>query len=501
MNAEPELSRGEFQPTMPLAIAQITISADSPVPIYEQICRSLRSAISTGDLPIGTLLPTSREFAQTLRVGRNTVVSAYSRLVAEGYLVSKFRRGTRVAIPLQAAIQAAAFHEPPSETSIDDEHAEPLLDIGFAGRRALETSIHGERTALFGMNVPDATLHPRAVLQKLIADAFGRTHFGSADAQNDWRRFQSATANHFRQARGVRCEPHQVIPVAGVGAALDLSARLMLDPGHAVLVEDPAPNEVHAAFHSAGARLFALPSDANGADITRAKGPPPRLIYVSPSLSFPSGVQMPASRRTSLLETAQASCAAIFEYDGFAELLYTGSRLGAIQGQDNDGRVLYYASFKNTLGPHIRIGALIVPAHLADAFARMAHRSGCMPESFILAAIAEFMETGQYAMHVKKLRAIYARRLTLLVESCQTHLPEAIVSEPHGGTHVTLSLPARIAAENIAAAVAEHGLEAAPLARFSLRQQPANALVIGFGAALERQIESGIRRLAAFLRE
>lgn len=496
-----ETARSEFQPTLPLAISQITIAADSPVPIYEQICRALRMAISAGELPIGTLLPTSRELAQALSVGRNTVVSAYSRLVAEGFVVSKFRRGTRVAAPLQAASQAPVFHASHCEASADGDIADPLPDIGFAGQRALDAPDLSETAALFGINAPDNTLHPRGVLQKLIADAFGRTHFGSSDTQSDWRRYQAAVSSHFRQARGVRCEPEQVIPVAGVCAALDLTARLLLDPGHAVLVEDPAPDEVRAAFQSAGARLFPLPSDMSGADPSKTKSPPPRLIYVSPSVGFASGVQMTAMRRTAVLQSARDCAGAIFEFDGYAELLYTGSRLAAIQAQDDEGRVLYYVSFKNTLGPHMRVGALIVPPHLSDAFARMSRHAGCAPECFILAAIAEFVETGQYAMHVKKIRAAYAQRLKMVVDACQAHLPEAVIGEPRGGVHLTLTFPAHISAQHVTATAVEHGLAVAPLSRFSLRRQPPNVLVLGFGAMPDRLIEPNIRRLAHLARE
>jgi GntR family transcriptional regulator/MocR family aminotransferase len=492
--------RSELHPAMPLAISQISIAPDSPLPIYEQICRALRKAISVGDLPVGTLLPTSRELSQALGVGRNTVVSAYSRLVAEGFVVSKFRRGTRVAAPLQPS------NQPPSpemrgESSSGEGEAEPLVDIGYSGQRTLQGPDHTEYAPLFSIHAPDAVLHSRTVLQKLIADAFSRTHAGGLDGQGDWRRFQSAVASHFRQARGVRCEPGQVIPVTGVCAALDLTARLMLDPGHAVLIEDPAPDEVRAAFSSAGARLYALPSDSNGADILRAKSPPPRLIYVSPSLSFPSGAQMPTSRRTALLEAARASGSAIFEFDGYAELLYTGSRLGAMKGQDKEGRILYYASLKNTLGPHLRVGVLIVPAHLVDAFSRMIRLAGSAPEGFLLGSVAEFIETSQYAMHVKKLRAAYAQRLKLIVETCQVLLPDAIVNEPNGGLHLTVNLPGQVSAHRVWEVAAEQGLAVAPLARFSQRKQPENALVIGFGALPDRLLEPSIRRLAAIVRE
>jgi len=485
---------------LPLAVAQITIASDSPVPINEQICRTLRNAIVTGDLPVGTLLPTSRELAQALSVGRNTVVAAYSRLIAEGYLHSKFRRGTRVAAPPQSPGLTGSAQDLGASGNASDDPG-PAVEIGYQGQRTLESLQHADYDRMFGINAPDPTLYPRAPLGRLLMDAFGRSQLGENDSQTAWRRFQEAIAAHFRQARGVNCAPGQVIPIAGGSAALDLAARLLLDPGHAVLVEDPAPIEVRAAFRAAGARLFPMPCDSSGADPAAAKGPPPRLIYVSPSLNFPSGVQMSAARRVAVLDAANASGAAIFESDGYAELLYTGSRLSAIQGIDQHGRVLYYGSLKNTLGPHIRAGFLVVPPNLVDAFSRMAHRVGCVPESFVLTAVAGLIESNQYALHVKKIRAAYSQRLKLMADTCRSLLPETYVTEPHGGFHLTLGLPDDIDAEAVAAAAARQGLAVESLSRSFAGKRPANGLVIGFGAIPDRLIETAVRRLASILRE
>ena len=486
----------DFQIALPLAVAQIVIAPDSPVPINEQICRALRVAIVSGDLPVGTLLPTSRELAQVLGVGRNTVVAAYSRLAAESYVHSKFRRGTRVA-PLPQTT-SLSVQEPAKAAAVD--HSEPPIRIGYQGQRAFEPLVAGTG-AMPELSSPDPALYPRAILGRLLTDAFGRAHLGESESQNDWRRFQEAVAAHFRQSRGVNCAPSQIVPVSGASAALDLVARLLVDPGHAVLVEDPAPDFVWSAFHAAGSRLYPLPCDSNGADPARANAPPPRLIYVSPSLNFPCGVQMSPARRTALLDMARASGAAIFEFDGYAELLFTGSRHGAMQGRDSDNRVFYFGSLKNTLGPHICVGFLVVPPNLSQPFSQFAQRVGCVPEGFVLTAIASLIESNQYALHAKKIRAAYAQRLKLLVETCRRLLPDTIATEPHGGFHLLLHLPEGIAAEAVAVAGAKQGLSVAPLSRFSLKGQPSNRLVLGFGAVPDRLIETAVRRLGTIIAE
>ena len=503
LDREPDAFEGGVagsQAGLPLAISQLTIAADSPVPIYEQICRALRVAIVAGDLPVGTLLPTSRELADALDVGRNTVVAAYSRLVAEGYLVSKFRRGTRVASPPQSS-PLASVSDPAPRASLDDDVGEPAVRISYQAERALELSSRAVGAAPFDANAPDPALYPRALLGRLLADTFGKAHFGDAEAQADLRRFQNAIAAHFRQARGVNCEPSQIVPVTGMSAALDLAARLILDPGHAALIEDPAPTEVRSAFRAAGARLYALPCDSAGADPAAAKAPPPRLIYVSPSLNFPAGAQMSQARRISTLNAAAAAGAIIFESDGYAELLYTGTRLGALQGTDRDGRVLYFGSLQNTLGPHIRVAFLVVPSHLTEPFSTLARRVGCVPEGFILAAVAGLIETNQYAVHVKKIRGTYAQRLKLLVDACRAFLPEVTLAEPHGGFHVTLRLPDGVRAESVVAAAAGQGLAIAPLSRFSLRPARTNDIVLGFGTIPDRLIETAMRRLATVMQD
>lgn len=493
-----EAGAGDCQVALPLVIANLRIAADSPVPIYEQICRTLRIGITSGDLPAGTLLPTSRELAEVLGVGRNTIVAAYSRLAAEGYLVSKFRRGTRVALPTQVSILAPGGASESTPSDDDGEgRSEPVVEISYQAQRALEPQDSTLNPTFPGIHAPDPAFYPRAILGRLLADAFGRAHFGDSDPQGEWRRFQEAIAAHFRQARGVSCVPAQIVPVSALSAAADLAARLLLDPGHTVLVEDPAREEVRTAFHAAGARIFPLPCDASGADLLAAKSPPPRLIYVSPSLSFPVGAQMTAERRQTLLESARASGAAIFEDDGFSELLFTGSRLGAIQGLDRDNRVLYYGSLKNTLGPHIRVGFLVVPPNLADAFSRLARRVGCVPESFILAAVAGLIENNQYAVHVKKIRAAYAQRLKLMVEMCRLHWPEVTPAEPHGGFHLSIQLPDDIKADAFAALAAKQGLAVAPLSQFTARKTGSNGIVLGFGAIPDRLVEAVVRRLAA----
>ena len=476
----------------PLAIASITIDANLPVPIYEQISRAVRQAIETGELPEGTPLPTGRELARALGVSRNTVVAAYSRLVAENYLVSNTRRGTQVAkcpfgsqlLERIGDIRAGEHHAP---------RAEPArIQIGFHAQEMLQVPfMRTVSSRPFALHAPDASFLPRNALGRLLTEEFCRS---SVDRQHAWQRFQTAVAAHLRQMRGVHCEPAQVIPTTCLDSALDLTVRLMIDPGHCVLAEDPAIHGMHERFEAAGARIYPLMQDCP--ESTRTSSPPPRMILTTPSLNFPFGRQMQEERRLAILELARRSGAIIFENDRYSELTYSGSRLRAIQGFDRDGHVIYFGSMQETLGPQIRVGFLVVPHHLVDAFTEMAQRVACGPDPFLLSALARFIDESQYAVHARAIRSAYAERLAIASDAGRAHFGEAAILEPGGGFHLVIFLPRELDEHAVCRLAARHDLLVAPLSSFHRRPPPQGGIVIGLGMVPDRNVETMIRRLA-----
>lgn len=480
----------------PLAIASIKVNGDLPVPIYEQISHAVRRAIELGELPEGTLLPTGRELARALGVSRNTVVAAYSRLAAENYLVSNTRRGTQVARYPFGSIEPA-----PIDRGTREERQHPAaqsIEIGYRAQQVLQIPFaRPQPSRPFALHAPDASFYPRNPLGRLLTEEFCRPPAG--DGQPAWQRFQVAMSAHLRQMRGVHCEPQQVIPTTGIESALDLTARLLIDPGHSVLVEDPAILGIREAFEAAGARLFSLPADNMGADPGRSSCPPPRLIVVSPTLSFPFGRQMPEERRAGVLDLARRTGAIILETDTYWELSYTGDRLRAIQGHDRDGQVLYFGSLNETLGPQIRVGYLVVPPALADAFTEMTQRIACGPDSFVLSALATFIEESQYAVHVRSIRSAYAERIGIAAEACRVHLREATIVEPSGGYHLTVMFPRSVDEHALARLAACHGLLVSPLSSFHRHPTSASGIVIGFGTIPDRNIDTMVRRLGEVL--
>ncbi len=275
-----EAVSGAASADFPLAIANIRLDSHSPLPIHEQICQSIRTAAAAQELPAGTLLPSSRELAQHLGVARNTVAFAYVRLVAEGICVSNTRRGTRIAtdFPVRSGLSKG-----------QPERSRPSLRTAFHMRAALEVGIdRSPNGAPFALSVSDPVLYPRTKLGRRVAQKFLDIPFRSHAARGmDADRFQTSLAAYLRSARGVVCEPSQIIAVTGLETALDLTARVLLDPGDTVQVQDPTMDIVRSALFAARANIVPMPTDVHGADPESVVGSLARLICVSPSVSFP----------------------------------------------------------------------------------------------------------------------------------------------------------------------------------------------------------------------
>lgn len=486
-------SAGVLPRDWPLTFSQLTIRKTGGGPISEQILRTLRAAILTRELPPGAMFPPSRELAEALGVGRNTIIRVYAKLTAEGHVISNTRRGTRVAPPpYTSSAPAADTGARRSQPGL----AAKSVDVSFHARQLLD----GEKRGAFTVHEPDPLLYPRHILGKLIAEEFRHPPendqciaFSRANL-----RLQHALARHLRLMRGVFCEPEQITPTTGLEAAVALTIRVMIDPGHSVHLENPTFKSVRDALRAAGANIYplALPGQTyeNGQAV-----PPPRMIFASPSVNFPFGHQMPEAHRHALLNVARSSNAVIFESDVGAELMFAGDRHQAMQGEDRGNRVIYFGSLSETLGPHIQMGYLVVPPYLVEPFSRMAFNFTTAPSQFVQSAVARFIEESRYAAHVKNIRARYAERAKAAVEACRMHLRDIAVVEPAGGLHLVLLFQRPMDEAAICEAVGDT-LCLAPLSQFYHGAAEQRGLVLGFGTLSERAIHPGIKALANAIR-
>jgi GntR family transcriptional regulator / MocR family aminotransferase len=314
---------------------------------------------------------------------------------------------------------------------------------------------------------------------------------------------RSAIAEYVSAARGARCTAEQVIVVSGSQQGVDLAARVLLDPGDEVWMEDPGYPGARAALLAAGASLVPVPVDHEGMRVADGErtAPRARMAYVSPSHQFPLGATMSASRRLELLRWAARAGAWILEDDYDSEFRYSTRPLASLQGMDQDDRVVYIGTFSKTLAPALRLGYLIVPAGIADAV--RAVRAACDRHSPVLdqAILADFLTEGHFARHVRRMRGLYAERQEALVDALRSSLASRLEVGPTGaGMHLVGLLGAGADDAAISARLWDAGLEAPALSRYAMVKPSRGGLLLGWAAYEPEVIRTSVARLAELLR-
>jgi GntR family transcriptional regulator/MocR family aminotransferase len=300
----------------------------------------------------------------------------------------------------------------------------------------------------------------------------------------------------------VRCTADQVIVVSGSQQALDLAARVLLDPGDAVWVEDPGYRGARGALAAAGATLVPVPVDDEGLDVAAgiAQCPAARLACVTPSHQYPLGVTMSAARRLALLEWAAQADAWIVEDDYDSEYRYAGPPLTALQGLDTQGRVIYMGTFSKVLFPALRLGYVVVPPDLVDPFISARALSDRHPPTLEQAVLADFMADGHFARHIRRMRLLYAERQEVLVRTAARRL-EGLLDVPPSpaGMHLLGWTPPGVPDHWAATQAATKGVETPPLSAYRLTPGGRAGLLLGYTALDAPTMRRGVDRLAQAL--
>lgn len=491
----------------PLPLDLLVLDPKAETPLYRQLYDALRGAILDGRLVSGARLPSSRRLASDLEVGRNTVLAAYEQLAAEGYLEGRIGAGTRI-----AAVLPDRFLEPDTNAAAQEAAAAPASTGARLSRRGEAVAStrrpgigydRGEARA-FQHGLPAIDQFPAALWSRLIARRARDPRNGlfGYETGAGYAPLREAIAAHAGAARGVVCTPHQVIVTTGAQAALDLAARMLLDPGDAAWIEEPGYLGARAALLGAGARLVPVPVDDEGLDVARgiALEPAPRLIYVTPSHQFPLGVTLSLPRRLALLDFARRADAWIIEDDYDSEYRYSGRPLSSLQGLDGAARVLYMGTFSKTLFPGIKVGYLIVPDQLIDAFRAAIRITGHVPAPIVQAALAEFISEGHFGTHVRRMRTLYAARRSALLDAIERDLAGFLTpAKCDGGMQLVARLKAGMDDRRSSGIAASAGIQVAPLAPYYLGKPQLSGFHMGFAGIPEARIAKSAKRLAGAL--
>ncbi len=494
----------------------VTLDQRAAEPLYRQLYERLREQILAGQLEVGARLPSTRTLASELGVSRNTTALAYEMLALEGYIESRVGDGARVArVQPEQTLQApSGAHGRSTRTG---QRAKPDRDVaqetrppalGRRGHLLLSAPYPGElygRDAggVFRTGLPDVASFPFQMWARLVTKHVRQSLASVALYQSGqgYGPLREAIAAHVGIARGVHCSPEQILVTAGAQGALDLAARVLLDAGDRVWVEDPGYLGARGALLMAGARLMPITVDAEGLNVEagRALSPDARMAVVTPSHQFPTGVTMSLPRRLALLEWAAEAQSWIVEDDYDSEYRYSGRPLEALQGLDSSGHVIYIGTFSKVLFPSLRLGYIIVPSQTLDGFLAARHFTDVHPPLLEQMALADFIAEGHFARHVRKMRLLYLERRDALVDALTRELGDTLeVASPEAGLHLAAWLPAGVSAQAVSRLAAQDGLRILPISRADAQQR--EGLLFGFASDSPAALRAGAHRLAQALR-
>lgn len=473
---------------------------DKASPAWRWLYESLRQQILAGSLRPGRRLPATRDLAGQHELARGTVVAAYEQLKSEGYVEGRIGSGTCVCHTLPEAFLQVS---PAGEPKRYETGKAPVALAQYGKGVKLFSGYESRPTHAFRPNLPAVDLFPvelwTRVSTRVLRRATTRMLMG-CDPMG-YSPLRETIADYLNASRGVRCTAGQIAVVSGIQEALDLTARILIDRGDQVCMENPGYTGAAIVFESNGARVRHVPVDDEGIVVRRLPLDRTRLVYVTPGHQFPLGVTMSLARRLELLEWSSKTGALIFEDDYDCEYRYAGRPSPALQGLDQQGTVLYAGTFSKTLFPSLRLGYMVVPDFLIDRIEAMKSTTNRHAPVLEQAVLHAFMAEGHFNRHVRRMRAIYAERLEILLTEARAELDGLLtITGIEAGLQTAGWLPPGADAERAAGAAAKLGVEVIPLSCYARGKLSRDGLQLGFAAVDAPEIRRGMERLAKALK-
>ena len=479
----------------------IAIDRKAPTALHRQIYDAYRTAIVEGGLRPGQRIPSTRVLATEIGVSRFPVLNAYSQLLAEGYLEGRVGAGTVVSSSLP-------------EQFISSEPARARFPVTRSGSRPvacrcsilsrIESSPWLQGWGAFGVGQVAFDQFPLHIWSILVARRCRNMeaksfHYGD---QKGSKALRETIATYLRTARSLHCEAEQIMIVSGSQQALEISARVLLDAGSRVWVEEPGYRLARDVFALTGAHLVPVPVDKEGLDVAAGikRFRKARAAFVTPSHQFPLGETMSASRRLQLLEWAQNTGSWIIEDDYDSEYRYESLPIASLQGIDANSRVIYIGTFSKVLFPSLRLGYVVIPSDLIDSFIKIRRAMDIGPPSFYQEVLADFISEGHFARHIRRMRVLYRERRSALVDNINKELGSTVeVIGSEAGMHLTVTLPSRSRDLEIAERAARQNLWLWPLSPSYLSEVSRPGFILGFGSAPVAEIPRAVRKLRNLL--
>jgi GntR family transcriptional regulator/MocR family aminotransferase len=482
-------------------ITLLSRSVQRSGPLYASLYRMMRQAILDDYLPAGSRLPSTRTLAGDLNLSRNTVESAYAQLEAEGFTERRVGSGTYVRYNPAAAMESS--HRPAVRHRILD----PKEALSRRGNMVRLTGGCFEPAIVrpFSGGMPALDAFPVELWQRICSRRLRSLRgdlLGYAKPQGE-EKLRTAIAQYLATARGVKCAKEQILILTSSQQGLELCARLLTDSGDQVWLEEPGYLGARNAFMAAGARIVPVPVDSDGLCVAVGikRAPRARLAYVTPSHQYPTGVTLSLERRIALLRWAAQTKGWIIEDDYDSEFRYNGHPIAAIHGLDSQERVIYIGTFSKVMFPGLRIAYLVLPPALVDSFVTARTVLDGHSSAFFQSVLADFMDDGHFAAHVRRMRLLYRARRDFLQELAQESLFDWITfGAMDGGLQVAAYAKLGIEDQEVSQKAFRQGLDLPTLSRLYVAGPPKQGWILGFAALTPEMISTGSRIFSKILR-
>ncbi|HLW55663.1 MAG TPA: PLP-dependent aminotransferase family protein [Candidatus Angelobacter sp.] len=465
-------------------------------PLHRQIYDAYRGTIAGRNLRPGQKVPSTRELAVQLGISRVPVLSAYSQLLAEGYLESRSGSGTFVSSSMVDQVGSSEYDRQPPRVRSGPRPVSQRSGLIPPFNLAPWLSGWGA----FTVGQPAFEHFPFQVWARLIARHSRNIRVSALTFSDPMGSpdFREAIAAYLRTARAVNCEAKQIMVVSGSQQAVEIAARVLLDPGNAVWIEEPGYRLARHVLLVAGARLVPVPVDHEGLNVAAGMEHccSARAAYVTPSHQFPLGVTMSASRRLQLLEWAQRYGGWIIEDDYDSEYRYQDLPISSLQGLDKNSRVIYIGTFSKTLFPSLRLGYMVIPPDLIGRFLAIRHAMDVYPPHLYQAVLTDFINEGHLSRHIRRTRMVYGQRRNALVEAIKDNFGDQMEMEgAEAGMHLVVTAGNRLRDREISERAARENLWLWPLSPCYVDRNRKQGFILGFGSTDAREIPKRVSQL------
>lgn len=483
----------------------ITLDSHSEVPLHRQLYDEIRRSILSGRLSPGQRIPSTRTLSLSLGISRATVTMGYEYLLSEGYLQAATGSGTYVCrqLPdeLLRAKNLASKERATAKLSTKHPNLKKLSKYGSHLKDKEWLQYGGSEPDIqFSFGRPAMDEFPMRIWTQLYNKHAKNSPISELDCPSKakgHRPLREAIASYLGRARAVRCTADQIIIVNGSQQAIDLVSRVIIDRGDAIGIENPGYIGAKKAFEVQGALSIPLQVDSSGlvASELSEKGKNIKLVYVTPSHQFPTGVVMSLARRLELLDWAHRTNSFIVEDDYDSEYRYKGRPIPALAGLDQHDSVLYIGTFSKVLFPALRLGYLVVPPSLIEVFARakwLADRHSPLLEQQVL---SDFIGEGHLERHIRRMRALYELRRKTVIAALKENFQDGVtVIGDNAGINVLVRIKSDKSDSQVVADAKAHGVGVVSTAAFYTGEAPPGEYLLNYGGLSDEKINEGIAR-------